>query len=284
MSIVRISGPGDPRVREYLAVRDPELVRERGLFVAEGRLVVERLISERRYAIHSLLLSDAAFGALEPVLSALALQSRVDVPIYVCKAGELHGVAGYDVHRGCLALAARPLPPVMDDLLSSARLIVVLDGVTNADNVGGVFRNAAAFGVDAVLLGPTTCDPLYRKAIRTSMAATLRVPFARLADFAGDWPAALAGLRARGFALVALTPREPSRNLDEFARSEQPARVALLLGGEGAGLSAESEALADHRVRIPIRGDVDSLNLAVAAGIALHHLVSRREGRDRPSG
>ncbi len=284
MSIVRISGPGDPRVSEYLAVQDPELVRERGLFVAEGRLVVERLISERRYAIQSVLVSEAAFKALEPTLSASGLQSPVDVPIYVCKAGDLDGVAGYDVHRGCLALAARPRPPVLDVLLSSARIVVVLDGVTNADNVGGVFRNAAAFGVDAVLLGPTTCDPLYRKAIRTSMAATLRVPFTRLADFAREWPAALAGLRARGFALVALTPREPSRDLDEFAASEPPARVALLLGGEGAGLSAESEAVADHRVRIPIRGDVDSLNLAVAAGIALHRLVSWRERPERLDG
>jgi tRNA G18 (ribose-2'-O)-methylase SpoU len=271
-------------------------VRARGLFVAEGRLVVERLIGEGRYAIQSILLSEAAFSALEPTLSAFDTHVLMNVPIYVCQSGDLRGLTGYDVHRGCLALAARPRQIALDGLLSPARTVVVLDGVTNADNVGGVFRNAAAFGVDAVLLGPTSCDPLYRKAIRTSMAATLRVPFARLTDRAGDWPAALAGLRARGFTLVALTPREPSRDLEEFAASERPARVALLLGGEGAGLSAESEAMADHRVRIPIRRDVDSLNLAVAAGIALHRFVSWRErpvgpvgpvehvGRDRSAG
>jgi tRNA G18 (ribose-2'-O)-methylase SpoU len=268
MPVVRISGPDDPRVSAYQGVQDPALVRQRGLFVAEGRLVVERLIGEGRYAIQSLLLSEAAFCALEPPLSAL----DPDVPIYVCEAGDFRGVTGYDVHRGCLALAARPAPSSLDAVLQRAPMVVVLDGVTNADNVGGVFRNAAAFGADAVLLDHASCDPLYRKAIRTSMAATLRVPFARLADHAGDWPGALGQLRERGFTLVALTPQEPSRDLDEFAASEPPARIALLLGGEGAGLSAAAEAIADHRVRIPIRREVDSLNLAVAAGIVLHRL------------
>jgi tRNA G18 (ribose-2'-O)-methylase SpoU len=269
MQLVRISGPGDPRVSPYQAVKDSELVRRRGLFVAEGRLVVERLIKEGRYAIQSMLLSETAFRALEPALSAV----HPDAPVYVCEAGDFRGITGYDVHRGCLALAARPAPQLIGAILQHARTVVVLDGVTNADNVGGVFRNAAAFGVDAVLLDAASCDPLYRKAIRTSMAATLSVPFARVAEGVGCWLAALAGLRARGFMLAALTPKEPARDLDEFAASERPSRIALLLGGEGAGLSAESEAAADYRVRIPIRPEVDSLNLAVAAGIALHRLT-----------
>ena len=280
MQILCIDSADDPRVSAYRAVRDPELVRARGLFVAEGRLVVERLIREGRYAIESVLVSEAALHALEEALPSLDLQIPVEVPIYVCRADDLHGITGYDVHRGCLALAERPRPAGLDELLASARTVVVLDGVTNADNVGGVFRNAAAFGVDAVLLCPASCDPLYRKAIRTSMAATLRVPFARLTEHAADWRASLAALRGRGFTLVALTPREPARDLDEFAASERPARLALVVGGEGAGLSAESEAIADYRVRIPIERDVDSLNLAVAAGIALHQLFSRRERRE----
>jgi tRNA G18 (ribose-2'-O)-methylase SpoU len=271
MSIVRISGADDPRVGAYHAVRDAELVRERDLFVAEGRLVVERLIGEGRFDIQSILLSESAFRAFEPALSALP----ADVPVYVCAGGDLHGITGYDVHRGCLALAARPAPRPLAAVIEHARAIVVLDGVTNADNVGGVFRNAAAFGADAVLLDASSCDPLYRKAIRTSMAATLRVPFARLADQASGWAAALAGLKDRGFTLVALTPAESARDLDEFAASERPDKLALLLGSEGPGLSAASEAIADHRVRIPIRPAVDSLNLAVAAGIALHRLTRR---------
>src|SRR5204862_4191928 len=140
-----------------------------------------------------------------------------------------------------------------EDLVASAARIVVLEHVANPDNLGGVFRNAAALGFDALLLSGGCCDPLYRKAIRTSMAATLRVPFAML----DDWPASLAQLRARGFTIVALTPSEPSDDLDEFARRPRPERVALLVGAEGAGLSEAALALAHCRVRIPIAPEID---------------------------
>jgi tRNA G18 (ribose-2'-O)-methylase SpoU len=272
--MVRISGVSDPRVNAYRSVPDAELLRERGVFVAEGRLVVERLIAERRYTIQSVLVSEAASRALEPALSTLT----PDVPVYVCEAGEFLGITGYDVHRGCLALVTRPVPMTVDAVLETARLVLVLEGVTNADNVGGVFRNAAAFGADAVLLDPATCDPLYRKAIRTSMAATLRVPFARLADRENEWPLALASLRTRGFMLVALTPDGSARELDEFAAAPRPPRLALMLGSEGSGLSAGASAAADHHVRIPISGNIDSLNLAVAAGIALFQLAGDGRG------
>jgi tRNA G18 (ribose-2'-O)-methylase SpoU len=142
----------------------------------------------------------------------------------------------------------------------------------NADNVGGVFRNAAAFGADAVLLGPKCCDPLYRKAIRTSMAATLRVPFAKL----DAWPTALSQIRARGFLLAALTPREDAVHLAAFARQYRGDRLAILVGAEGDGLTTEAEREADTRVCIPIRREVDSLNLAVATGIALAWLSDSR--------
>jgi len=265
--VVRIDGSQDPRVRDYQCVSDPELVRRRGLFVAEGRLIVERLIAEKRYSVQSLLLSVAAHRALSPSLSALPSS----VPVYVSESAALRDITGYDVHRGCLALAARPAAASIGAVLRDTRLVVVLEGVTNPDNVGGVFRNAAAFGADAVVLDAASCDPLYRKAIRTSMAATLRVPFAQV-DPPGGWPDALLDLKSRGFTVVALTPEESARDLDEFAASPRPPRIALLLGSEGPGLSPASDAAADHRVRIPIRPDVDSLNLAVAAGIALHRL------------
>src|SRR3954469_21156018 len=257
MPVVRISGADDPRVSAYRSVTDPDLVRARGLFVAEGRLVVERLIAEGRYDIQSLLLSEAARRALEPALAAL----QSSVPVYVCEPPDFRGIAGYDVHRGCLALSARPAPPLIDDVLAQARLVVVLEGVTNADNVGGVFRNAAAFGADAVLLDGASCDPLYRKAIRTSMAAALHVPFARLTDRAEEWPAALAGLKARGFTIAAFTPARTAWDLDQWAASVGAARIALLFGSEGPGLGTASESAADYRVRIPIDARVDSLNL-----------------------
>jgi tRNA G18 (ribose-2'-O)-methylase SpoU len=265
MPQIRLERADDPRVQEYRAVSEPELVRDSGLFVAEGRLVVRRVIEDGRHCVRSLLLSDVARRDLEPVLACLA----EDVPIYICAARDFLTITGFDIHRGCLALVRRPAILSAENLLDTARVVVILEAVANADNVGGVFRNAAAFGADAVLLSPSCCDPLYRKAIRTSMAATLQVPFARMAD----WPRGLAALGARGFTTVGLTPRAPAQSLDSFAASA-PARIALLVGNEGAGLSREAEAAAHHLVRVPIRPDVDSLNLVVATGIVLSRLTS----------
>ena len=266
--IQRVSGSGDPGVALYRDVADAELLRLRGLFVAEGRLVVQRVLEDPAYAVQSVLLSDAASHALEPLLTAV----RLDLPIYICEAADFLGITGHNIHRGCLALVERPASKTIADLIrppvSPCATVVVLEAVTNADNVGGVFRNVAAFGADGVVLSPTTCDPLYRKAIRTSMAATLRVPFARL----DAWPAGLDELHSAGFTIVALTPREPSATLDAFVSERRPGKIALLVGTEGAGLSADAESMADVRVRIPISPGVDSLNLAVAVGIALHRL------------
>ena len=265
MPEIRLDSPADPRVGEYRDVAEPELIRDRGLFVAEGRLVVQRVIDERRYSVRSLLVSEAARQALEPSIARL---DRA-VPVYVCAAEHFVEMTGFHVHRGCLALVERGPLASFVDVLGSARLIVVLEEVSNADNVGGVFRSAAAFGADGVLLSPGCCDPMYRKAIRTSMAATLATPFARI----DPWPDGLAAVRSRGFTIVALTPRSPSEPLEEFARGARPHRLALVVGTEGAGLSAAVEASADRRVRIPIRPEVDSLNLAVATGIALSRLT-----------
>lgn len=265
MPFLRINGSGDPRVAEYRGMSDAELVRARGLFVAEGRLVVERLIGDRQYRLRSVLVNEAAAAQLQRAFARI----EPDVPIFVCRAADFKGITGHDIHRGCLALVERPAPLALSDVLRGARVVVALEAVTNADNVGGVFRNAAAFGVAGVLLSPTCCDPLYRKAIRTSMGATVRVPFARV----DDWPGALSRVRAEGFTLVALTPREPSEDLDVFASRRTLSPTVLLVGTEGAGLTPEVEALADYRVRIPMRREVDSLNLAVATGIALYRLA-----------
>ena len=263
MRLVSISDPEDSRLADYRIVSDGELIKRRGLFVAEGRLVVQRLIEDQRAVVRSLLLSEVAAQSLAHAL----VQLPAGTPVYVCERSAFPAITGFNVHRGCLALAER-LPDVGLDSLAASRAIVVLENVGNADNLGGVFRNAAAFGAGGVVLSPACCDPLYRKAIRTSMGATLRVPFAR----AEAWPAALERLRDHGLTIVALTPREPALSLAEFARSSSGARIALLVGAEGEGLSAQAETIADRRVRIPIQADVDSLNLAVATGIALARL------------
>lgn len=261
MPLIRIEGPNDPRIAAYHDLADADLLRNRGLFVAEGRLIVQRVIEDRRCSVRSLLMTETNYRALSSALASLSS----DVPTFVCETPDFLGITGFNLHRGCLALVERPAPIAPCEILRAARTMVVLEGVTNADNVGGVFRNVAAFGADGVMLSPTCCDPLYRKAIRTSMGATVRIPFARI----DDWPAGLADVRATGFTLVALSPRRPSITLDEFSRSVRPARVAWLIGTEGAGLTEAAAAAADLSVRIPISEAVDSLNLAVASGIAL---------------
>ena len=268
MAVEHIERADDPRVAGYRGLRDGELARARGLFVAEGRIVVRRILEDGRYRVQSVLVNEAARRDLESTFANMA----ADVTIFVSHAKELAEIAGFDMHRGCVALVERPAGMPVDDLIASARLLVVLEAVANADNVGGVFRNAAAFGAGGVLLSPGCCDPLYRKAIRTSMGAVLGVPFARAAG--ADWPGVLTRVRAAGFTIAALTPRGPSETLEIFAARPRPDRVALIVGTEGAGLTAAVEAAADNRVRIPIAGGVDSLNLAVATGIALHAIRS----------
>jgi tRNA G18 (ribose-2'-O)-methylase SpoU len=278
--VLRVSQAEDPRLAGYRLVAQPPALRRAGWFVAEGRLVVERVLAEPRYEIESLLLNESALAVLLPALRA----SGRAPPIYVAPAALFEQLTGYDFHRGCLGLVRRPALLGWRELAARSRVLVVLEAVANADNIGGVFRNAAAFGVDGVLLDPGSADPLYRKAVRTSMAATLRVPFATLgadepalsAPSVRRWPECLSELAASGFELIALTPGEGARDLDSFASDpERAARFALLFGTEGDGLSARALSLCRHRLRIAIRPEIDSLNLAVACGIALQRLMPR---------
>ena len=256
----------DRRLAEYRNIREPELLRRRGLFMAEGRMVVDRLLdlAGHGYRVQSLLLNDASFAALGHRLSQLP-----DVQVFVCSTEELASIAGFNLHRGCLALAECPPERDAASVIKDAELLLVLEALGDADNVGSAFRSAAAFGATGVLLSPTCCDPLYRKAIRTSMGSVLRMPYARL----GNWPRDLAALKAEGFTLVALTPRDYAIDLANCPRRQPRQKLALLVGTEGPGLTADAEAFADVCVRIPMQPDVDSLNLATATGIALYALT-----------
>jgi tRNA G18 (ribose-2'-O)-methylase SpoU len=254
----------DLRIAEYAALADPELARAHGVFVAEGRLVVRRVLEDGRYAVRSVLLTAAAQQQLGGLLARLDSA----VPVHVCPIQSFREITGFNIHRGCVAVVTRPRELDPGALADGARLLVMLESIANPDNVGGIFRNAAAFGADGVLLDAASGDPLYRKAIRTSMAATLRVPFARVHS-----PEVLPKLRAMGFTIAALTPHESAESLERFLNQPRPPRLVLLLGNEGDGLSAVAAASADARVRIPINTDVDSLNVAVAAGIVLSRLT-----------
>ena len=256
--IETIGREDDPRLEPYRHVGEPHWLNARGLFVAEGRMVVQRLVDTPRFSIQSILVTPAAYRALEPRLPARA-------PVLVAAQTIVNGVTGFNFHRGCLALVRRPEASGLD-LLTRARRLVVLEGIGNPDNIGGIFRSAAALGADGIVLDPGCGDPFYRKSVRTSMGAVLRMPFVRF----DPWPDSLQALRELGFKLAALTPAGVM-NVDEFARSiSADSSVALLAGAEGAGLTRAALAMADVTVRIPIDARTDSLNVVMAVSIALH--------------
>jgi tRNA G18 (ribose-2'-O)-methylase SpoU len=263
--VIPIEREDDPRLEAYRHVGDPAWLLTHGLFVAEGRLVVERLFAhDGGYAVDAVLVTPPAFRALEPTLSAFS-------NVLIAAPALVNAVTGFNFHRGCLALVRRPSPAPLAAVLDGARRVVVLEGIGNPDNVGGIFRSAAALGADAVLLDPASGDPFYRKALRTSVGAVLRLPFARLTP----WPAALVTLAERGFTILALTPTG-SRTIDDVASSVgSGSRIALLAGAEGPGLTAAALSSASATVRIPVDPRSDSLNVVVAVSIALERLRGR---------
>jgi tRNA G18 (ribose-2'-O)-methylase SpoU len=268
MLIEQIDDPADPRLAHYRDIKDPHLRLRHGLFIAESREVIRRLFACGRFRPRSVLLTPAALAGLRDLLETADPQVRILLVAHDL----VRGVVGFNFHRGCLAVGERGPEPAPASLLDPPghRLLLVLDEVTNPDNIGAVFRNAMAFAADGVLLSPGSADPLYRKAIRVSIGASLTVPFARLRD----WPGELRELRDRGYTLMALTPRAGAIDIVEFGTTQPvPDRLAVLLGAEGTGLSSGARAAADCEVRIRMGPGADSLNVATACGIALHRLA-----------
>jgi len=278
-----VDDPADARVADYVGLSDAEARRrverpgpgalggdgegETGFFVAEGAVVIGQLVRSP-YRVRSFLVTDRGLKALESRLTDLVVGTGA--PVYLASQPVMEAIAGFRFHRGSLAAANRRPLPDPDVLAAQSNRLLLVEGVGDNENLGALFRNAAAFGIDAVLLDPTTCDPLYRRSVRVSAGQALRIPFARMAG----WPvSAIASLQAQGFEVVALTP-SGSADLRALAGGRGPAsRWALLVGAEGDGLSATASAAADRRVRITMASDVDSLNVATAAAIALHHLA-----------
>jgi len=268
---LRVSGADDPRLSAYLDLREGALLREHGLFVAESRHVVRSLLRGGRFRVRSLFLTETALAELAGDLRSLRPQPRV----FVGSLALLAEVAGYHIHQGCLALAERGpgLPPaaVMRAAVRGRGLILALERLANPVNLGSAFRNAQAFAADGVWLAPDGADPLYRKSVRVSLAATLQVPYARCSD----WPADLAELRAAGIRVVACVADSSARDIADYADA-LPRRVpvALLFGSE-EGLSRRARDLADDEVTISMAPGFDSLNVATATGIALHRFATR---------
>jgi tRNA G18 (ribose-2'-O)-methylase SpoU len=309
---IGIDSRDDERLSEFRNVPDPELLARRGIFVAEGRLVVARLLRSR--------LETRAVLATETALAAIhALIAHATFPVYVVSQDLMNGVAGFNFHRGCLAIGVRPSPRDWRGVVEAARLsarstdqdpayasatqdaahgspaqdpatglaarllahgsttsgsahrstLVALERVGNADNVGSIFRNAAAFGAGGVLLQADCADPLYRKAIRTSMGASLTMAYAT-----APWPDVLCELVARGWATVAMTPAADAPLLRDVAATLAGQPVVIVLGHEGDGLTTGALAACSHHGRIAMANGVDSVNVATAAGIALYEMGS----------
>jgi tRNA G18 (ribose-2'-O)-methylase SpoU len=260
VQLIEVESADDPRLDDFRSLQDADVRPDRrGIVIAEGVNVVERLAGSL-YLVRAVFGVPARIEALAPVLE------RLDVPVYVADKWLLSDVVGFRVTRGVLASADRSRPVDRAAVLTVSKRVAVLEGLNDFENLGALFRNAAAFGIDAVLLDSQCADPLYRRSVRVSMGHVLRVPFAVLP---GPLPGALDELRAHGFRLLALTPRADARPLREL---EPPGRWAVLLGAEGPGLTDAALDGADERVRIPMAGGVDSLNVATAAAVAFAQL------------
>jgi tRNA G18 (ribose-2'-O)-methylase SpoU len=264
--LITIEEFDDPRIDAYRNVRDRDLKQAHGgRFVAEGLVVVRALAESRRIAMESLFLSQAKAESLGDFLGRLPKE----IPAYVGAQPLMDRIVGFPLHRGVLAVGSRPPPAplerLVDPLAAQPRALALgLVGIANHDNVGSLFRNAAAFGADAVLLDHTSCDPLYRKALRVSVGAALHVPF----HWGADARAMIERLRSADFAIYALSPGG-SLTLAEAKRAP---RTALLFGAEGPGLPPDLLA-STQTLRIPMQAGFDSLNVATAAGIALYTLT-----------
>ncbi len=267
-----VSDPSDPRLEGFRDLRDPELRRSReaaaGVFVAEGVTVVGRL-ARSPYRVLAVAAVPEQRSTVTAELEGCSLAggaALLEVPRPV-----LDAVAGFPVHRGVLALGARRPLTALDELAAEARTLVVLEDCNDHENLGAIARAARALHADGLVLTPRCADPLYRRSVRVSMGHILCLPI----HASGPWPAALDTLRSQRFTVLALTPAADAVDLERVAVGPDD-KVALLLGAEGPGLTAAALAGSDLRVRIPIRGDVDSLNVGHAAAVALHHLAANR--------
>lgn len=265
----------DPRLAPYANQRDAHLRAPHlnpdapggsgGSFIAEGELVVRTLLRSP-YPTRSLLVRETYLSKILPDLDAAESRAGSTIPVFTASQEVLDQIVGFHIHRGVLACAERPAPPLsLDEVLGGARTLVLLEDLSNHDNVGGIFRNAGCLTHPertAVVLSPRSCDPLYRKSLRVSMGHALRVPFVQPAD----WDQALAAVGRAGFTLAAM---ETGPGAVDIGSVVWPERTAIVLGAEGPGLRPLTLSRCGLRVRIPMSSGADSLNVAAACGIAL---------------
>lgn len=259
--IIHLEHADDPRVSDYTSLTDVQLrkIREpqEGMYIAESSRVLRRAL-DAGHVPRSFFLAEKWLEDLSDVLD-----SYPQIPAFVGSAEMLEEITGFHLHRGAMAAMQRPTPRDITELLAGARRVAVLEDIVDHTNIGAIFRSAAALGVDAVLVSPRCGDPLYRRSIRVSMGTVFQVPWARLEE----WPQGISILREAGFTTAALALAEDSLTITELAQREEE-KLALILGTEGDGLSAQTLAQADLSVMIPMFAGVDSLNVAAASAVA----------------
>jgi tRNA G18 (ribose-2'-O)-methylase SpoU len=266
LDVQDVNDPDDPRLDDFRDLnsvdRRPDLPTGKGLVIAEGVLVVQRMLASR-FTPHALLGTDRRLAELKDDLAGAG------APFYRASADVMARVVGFHLNRGVLGAARRVPEPSVAQVVDGARTVAVLEGVNDHENLGSIFRNAAGLGVDAVVFGSGCADPLYRRAVRVSMGHALLVPYAR----ATNWPNDLVTLKTSGFRLLAMTPHSQACALPEAMTASRDDRIAVLVGAEGPGLTRATLRLSDVRVRIPMSRDTDSLNVATAAALAFYERV-----------
>ncbi len=276
--IINLETIDDPQLDAYARLTEAQLRSrlepEKGIFIAESSKVIERALDGGMQPL-SFLMDQKWIEPMRPLVERASAEQGVDLPVYVLPHDELKKLTGFELTRGALAAFRRPPLPAVEDVLAGARRVAVLEDITNFTNVGAIFRSAAALGVDAVLVTPTCCDPLYRRCVRVSMGTVFQVPWTRIGATKEDWPGAgLELLHRLGFKAAALALSHDSVTLDD-PQLKAEEKLALVLGTEGDGLAAETIAQCDYTVLIPMQHGVDSLNVAAASAVAFWELRAR---------
>lgn len=274
-SIIRIDDPNDPRLDDYRDLNRsdtrPDLPGGKGLVIAEGTLVIPRLL-ESRFPVRSIL---GLQPKLDSLLAALGDAGANDVPVYEVTREVLAEVAGFDMHRGLVAAADRAPEHSVGEVVDGASTLCILEGVGDHENIGSIFRNAAGLGIDGVLFGAGCADPLYRRVVRVSMGHVLRLPYAHMEGKTTNWQHGLAYLQEKGFQIIALTPNPEAANLQDVI--DPTKKTAILVGAEGPGLTEHAMRATDVRARIPMQPGTDSLNVATAAAIGFYEALRDRQ-------
>ena len=274
-NIIEITDWSAPALDVYARLTEAQLKSrlrpEDALFIAESPVVIGYAL-DAGYEPVSLLMERKHIAGK----AAKLLERCGDAPVYTAEPDILSKLTGYPLTRGVLCAMRRPAPKTVEAVCRSARRVAVLEGIVDTTNIGAIFRSAAALGVDAVLLSPSCCDPLNRRAVRVSMGTVFQVPWTYLGDSPADWPeAGLKRLKALGFESVALALSDDSLDIDDPALASRP-RLALVLGTEGDGLAPATIARCDFTARIPMAHGVDSLNVAAAGAVAFWELCRRK--------